>query len=84
MALTPKQIEWLNSHPELRPRYSMKRRNEYHDYTSRSIYMITLVVEGLRSLLGSLCDKDENHNIPWIDPSRPRKTTFPSRLSQIL
>lgn len=47
----------------------MKRRNEYHDYTSRSIYMITLVVEGRRPLLGSLCDKDENHNIPWINPS---------------
>ena len=69
MALTPKQIEWLNSHPELRPRYSMKRRNEYHDYTSRSIYMITLVVEGRHSLLGLLCDKDVNHNIPWINPT---------------
>lgn len=67
MALTPQQIEWLNSHPELRPRYSMKRRNEYHDYTSRCIYMITLVVEGRIPLLGTLRDKDVNHIIPWVN-----------------
>ncbi|MBR5639461.1 MAG: hypothetical protein IKW83_06820 [Muribaculaceae bacterium] len=67
MALTPHLIEWLNSHPELRPRYSMKRRNEHHDYTSRCIYMITLVVEGRQPLLGSLCDKDINHTIPWVN-----------------
>lgn len=67
MALTPRQIEWLNSHPELKPRYSMKRRNEYHDYTSRCIYMITLVVEERQPLLGALCDKDANHTIPWVN-----------------
>ena len=67
MALTPRQIEWLNSHPELKPRYSMKRRNEYHDYTSRCIYMITLAVEGRKPLLGSLCDSDVNHTIPWVN-----------------
>ena len=67
MALTQQQLEWLQSHPELKPRYSMKRRNEHHDYTSRCIYMITLVVESRNQLLGSLCDSDANHNIPWVN-----------------
>lgn len=67
MALTQQQKEWLQSHPELKPRYSMKRRNEYHDYTSRCIYMITLVVEGRHPLLGALCDRDAYHTSPWVN-----------------
>lgn len=29
--------------------------------------MVTLVVEGRNSLLGSLCNRDKNHTIPWVN-----------------
>ncbi|MBQ3961808.1 MAG: transposase [Muribaculaceae bacterium] len=69
MALTAKQKQWLDNHPELRPRYSMKRRCEFHDYTSRSIYMITIAVEGRHPILGTLCGPDGNHHMPRVEAS---------------
>ena len=33
---------------------SMKRRDDYHDYTERRMYMITLEVEGRRPLFGKI------------------------------
>lgn len=42
---------------ELKP--SMKRRRVGHDYQGRCIYMITLVVKGRRSLLGTLMGDSE-------------------------
>lgn len=33
---------------------SMKRRDDYHDYTERRMYMITLEVEGRKPLFGHL------------------------------
>ena len=69
MALSEKQKQWLNAHPELGRHQSMKRRHDHHDYQSPCIYMITLVVSGRRPLLGSLCGPDESHSMPWIDPS---------------
>ena len=48
---------------------SMKRRKRGHDYRKRCIYMITLVVEGRRPLLGTLRDADEEHERAWVEPS---------------
>ena len=69
MALSEKQRQWLNAHPELGRHQSMKRRHDHHDYQSPCIYMMTLVVNGRRPLLGTLCDPDESHPRPWIDLS---------------
>ena len=33
---------------------SMKRRSDFNDYSDRNIYMVTLVIEGRRNLLGEL------------------------------
>ena len=44
----------------------MKRRYGLHDYHSRCIYMVTLVVEGRRPVLGDLCGPDEHHPKPWL------------------
>lgn len=40
--------------PHLPTRHNMKRRCINHDYRSRCMYMVTLVIEGRRPLLGSL------------------------------
>ena len=48
------------------PKSSMERRKDFHDYHSRRIYMITIVTEERRPLLGTLQDKDESHPEPWI------------------
>ena len=69
MALSEKQRRWLDAHPELGRHQSMKRRHNHHDYQSPCIYMITLAVKGRRSLLGAVCQPDENHPQPWFNPS---------------
>lgn len=48
---------------------SMKRRNAWHDYHSRCIYMITLAVENRKPVLGELCASDSTHSTPWVHPS---------------
>ena len=48
------------------PKPSMKRRRNNHDYRSRCIYMITIVAENRRPLLGSLKGEDASHHEPWI------------------
>lgn len=60
---------WQRYHNGEEAKRSMKRRNAHHDYYSRRIYMITLVVEGRKPVLGELCPPDDNHNEPWIKPS---------------
>lgn len=48
---------------------SMKRRSEKNDYTDRSIYMVTLAIEGRRPLLGSLAgcaDVTEGPQAPHV------------------
>lgn len=47
----------------------MKRRNAWHDYHSRCIYMVTLAVENRKPVLGNLCNADDIHPRPWIQPS---------------
>lgn len=47
----------------------MKRRNGFHDYRSRCIYMITLAVEGRRPVLGELRGPDKSHVETWIRPT---------------
>ena len=64
-----KRRQWFEKHPELQPNYSMKRRKAGHDYRSRCIYMVTLVVEGRRPLLGELCAPDDKHPQAWLRPS---------------
>ena len=66
MALSEKKRKWLEAHPELGRNQSMKRRHDKHDYQSRCIYMVTLVVAGRRPLLGTLCAHDRDHAMPWV------------------
>ncbi|MBQ9556715.1 MAG: transposase [Muribaculaceae bacterium] len=60
---------WERHHTEHKVRRSMKRRNAFHDYRSRCIYMITLTVEGRRPVLGELLGPDKSHVEAWIKPS---------------
>lgn len=52
---------------------SMQRRLIDHDYTIRSMYMVTMVVEGRRPLLGhiagSIAALDGNSDAPRLEPS---------------
>jgi len=60
---------WQRHHGEHEVRRSMKRRNGFHDYRSRCIYMITLAVEGHRPVLGELRGPDKSHVETWIKPT---------------
>lgn len=64
--LTPAQDRWLKQHPELTATSSMLRRSPWHDYCEPCIYMITLVIEGRKPILGTLSDCDESHSKPWV------------------
>ena len=57
---------WQQHHEGHEVKRSMKRRYGLHDYHSRCIYMVTLVVEGRRPVLGDLCGPDEQHPKPWL------------------
>ena len=49
---------------------SMKRRSLHNNYYGRQIYMLTLVVEGRKPLLGKLVgDINDENNPPRIEPS---------------
>lgn len=50
-------------------KHSMLRRMKEHDYLSRSIYMITLVVEGRRSILGNLKWSASDASDAMVEPS---------------
>lgn len=60
---------WAESHPEIVAKPSMKRRKAGHDYRGKCIYMITLVVEGRRPLLGKLCGSEEGKGFPHVEPT---------------
>lgn len=60
---------WKNHHDGLQVNRSMKRRNAWHDYHSRCIYMVTMAVEGRKPILGKLFAPNDNHPIPWVLPS---------------
>ena len=60
---------WIETHPELVVKPSMKRRKVGHDYCNIAIYMVTLCIEGRRPLLGSLCGPDAHHVKPWVRPT---------------
>ena len=60
---------WIETHPELVVKPSMKRRKVGHDYCNVAIYMVTLCIEGRRPLLGSLCGPDAHHVKPWVCPT---------------
>lgn len=60
---------WEHHHEGLQVNHSMKRRNAWHDYHSRCIYMVTMAVAGRKPVLGKLCDSDGTHPDPWICPS---------------
>ena len=47
---------WQHHHDDFQVNRSMKRRNAWHDYHSRCIYMVTMAVEGRKPVLGKLCD----------------------------
>ena len=60
---------WKDHHEGLEVNRSMKRRNAWHDYRSRCIYMVTMAVDGRRPVQGELCAPDDNHPMPWTRPS---------------
>ena len=60
---------WAESHPEIAANPSMKRRKAGHDYRGKCIYMITLVVEGRRPLLGTLCGAEGGSDFPHVVPT---------------
>ena len=60
---------WVEAHPELVTKPSMKRRKAGHDYCGVAVYMVTLCVEGRRPVLGTLHGPDERHTLPWVYPS---------------
>lgn len=62
--------KWIEAHPELVAKPSMKRRKAGHDYCGVAVYMVTLCVEGRRPVLGTLHGPDEGHALPWVYPSR--------------
>lgn len=66
MALTEQQKRWLDSHTELKPSSSAKKRKNGHNYRGRCIYMVTLCIEGRRPLLGTLHFPDEDHRTPYV------------------
>lgn len=80
---------WQRYHNGEEAKRSMKRRNAHHDYYSRRIYMITLVVEGRKPVLGELCPPDDSHNEPWIKHSAlghrilENWTTIPSHYPEV-
>ena len=49
-------------------KHSMKRRSPWHDYRQRGIYMLTLVVEGRKPLLGRLVMPGEKPRRPGEKP----------------
>ena len=50
-------------------KWSMKRRNGFHDYRSRCIYMITIAVKGRHAILGDLKGTDKAHADAWVKPT---------------
>lgn len=60
---------WAETHPEIAAKPSMKRRKAGHDYRAKCIYMITLVVEGRRPLLGTLCGTEKGRGFPHVVPT---------------
>ena len=62
--------QWIEAHPELVTKPSMKRRKVGHDYCGVAIYMVTLCIEGRRPLLGELCGPDDRHAMPWVRASQ--------------
>ena len=69
MPLSENKRQWLAAHPDLGRHQSMKRRHDRHDYLSPCIYMITLLVRDRRPLLGAVCGPDDDHPLPWFNPS---------------
>ena len=61
---------WIEAHPELVTKPSMKRRKVEHNYCGVAIYMVTLCIDGRRPLLGELNAPDDNHALPWVYPSQ--------------
>ena len=84
-----RMLWWQRYHYGEEAKRSMKRRNAHHDYYSRRIYMITLVVEGRKPVLGNLCEPDEDHREPWVSPSMLGErilnnwTTIPSHYPEV-
>ena len=80
---------WQRYHNGEQAKRSMKRRNGRHDYHSRRMYMITLVVEGRKPVLGELCPPDDNHREPWVKPNElgnrilENWTTIPSHYPEV-
>lgn len=57
--------KWAAEHG-LAAKPSMERRKDSHNYYGRCIYMITIVTEGRRPLLGELQAADAFHPQPWV------------------
>ena len=63
------RLEWINKHPELELKHNKLQRMAGHDYHGKGIFMITLCTEQRKAVLGTLHSSDEQHELPWVEPS---------------
>ena len=63
------RIEWIKKHPEITLKQDKLQRRASHDYRGKGIYMITLCTHNRKAVLGTLHDSDEQHELPWVEPS---------------
>lgn len=63
------RLEWIKRHPEITLKHDTLQRKASHDYRGKGIYLITLCTEQRKTVLGTLRDRDEQHELPWVDPS---------------
>lgn len=62
-------------------KHSMKRRSPWHDYHRKGTYMLTLVVEGRRPLLGEL--SGTNAEDAYIEPTKLGKAIAETEIKKI-
>ncbi len=63
------RLEWIKRHPDITLKHDKLQRKASHDYRGKGIYMITLCTEQRKTVLGTLRDNDERHELPWVEPS---------------
>ena len=63
------RLEWIKRHPEITLKHDKLQRTASHDYRGKGIYMITLCTDNRKAVLGMLRSSDEQHELPWVEPS---------------
>lgn len=70
------RLEWIKQHPEHQFQHGKLQRKVSHDYKAKGIYMITLCTEQRKTVLGTLHGSDEQHEMPWVEPSELGKNVI--------